>query len=145
MTISAFDDLAAKHPKYFMMAKRVMTLDQVVIFCIVTPLMGKPPAWDDPELSISWPTRWDMAMADIDFNCPSPPGFHEAALGSSATETKASPMPTALAPTPRARKALRAFRASNERDASTSLASALVPATSAARIRCAATAGRRMA
>jgi len=51
MTTSAFDDLAAKYPKYFMMAKRVMTLDQVVTFCIITPLKGKPPAWDDQKVT----------------------------------------------------------------------------------------------
>lgn len=51
MTISAFDDLGAKYPKYFMMANRIMTLDQVVIFCIVNPLKGKPPAWDDQKLT----------------------------------------------------------------------------------------------
>ena len=51
MTISAFDGLAAKYPKYFGMAKRVMPLDQVVIFCIVNPLKGKPPAWDDQKLT----------------------------------------------------------------------------------------------
>ena len=51
MTISVFDDLGAKYPKYFMMAKRVMTLDQVVTFCIINPLKGKPPAWDDQKLT----------------------------------------------------------------------------------------------
>jgi thiosulfate dehydrogenase len=51
MTVSAFDNLGAKYPKYFMMGKRVMTLDQVVIFCIVNPLKGKPPAWDDQKLT----------------------------------------------------------------------------------------------
>ena len=51
MTVSAFDNLGAKYPKYFMMANRVMTLDQVVTFCIVNPLKGKPPAWDDQKLT----------------------------------------------------------------------------------------------
>ncbi len=51
MTTSPFDNLAAKYPKYFTMGKRVMTLDQVVIFCIVNPLKGKPPAWDDQKLT----------------------------------------------------------------------------------------------
>ncbi len=50
-TLAAFDNLGAKYPKYFMMAKRVMTLDQVVIYCIVNPLKGKPPAWDDQKLT----------------------------------------------------------------------------------------------
>jgi cytochrome c len=51
MTIAAFDNLGAKYPKFFKMAERVMTLDQVVIFCIINPLKGKPPAWDDQKLT----------------------------------------------------------------------------------------------
>lgn len=51
MSIKAFDNLAAAYPKYFMMDKRVMTLDQVVNFCIVTPLKGEPLAWDDQRLT----------------------------------------------------------------------------------------------
>ncbi|MFQ6002651.1 MAG: c-type cytochrome [Candidatus Zixiibacteriota bacterium] len=51
MTLAAFDDLGTKYPKYFEMAKRVMTLDQVVTFCIVNPLKGKAPAWDDQKLT----------------------------------------------------------------------------------------------
>lgn len=38
-------------PKYFPMAKRVMTLEQVVQFCIVNPLKGSPLAWDDQKLT----------------------------------------------------------------------------------------------
>ncbi len=51
MVIPAWDNLAAKYPKYFMMAKRVMTLDQVVQFCVVNPLKGKALAWDDQKLT----------------------------------------------------------------------------------------------
>jgi len=51
MKIKAFDNLAQKYPKYFMMAGRVMTLDQVVNFCIVTPLKGKALACDSQELT----------------------------------------------------------------------------------------------
>ncbi|MGB7061685.1 MAG: cytochrome c peroxidase [Candidatus Zixiibacteriota bacterium] len=51
MTIPAWDNLAAKYPMYFMMAKRVMTLEQVVQFCIVNPLKGKALAWDDQKLT----------------------------------------------------------------------------------------------
>jgi len=51
MAIPAWDNLAAKYPKYFMMGKRVMTLDQVVQFCIVNPLKGKALAWDDQKLT----------------------------------------------------------------------------------------------
>ncbi len=38
-------------PKFFPMAGRVMTLEQVVQFCIVTPLKGKPLVWDDQRLT----------------------------------------------------------------------------------------------
>jgi cytochrome c len=34
-----------------MMAKRVMTLEQVVQFCITNPLKGKPLVWDDQKLT----------------------------------------------------------------------------------------------
>ena len=51
MVVPAWDNLASKYPKYFMMAKRVMTLDQVVHFCVVNPLKGKALAWDDQKLT----------------------------------------------------------------------------------------------
>lgn len=51
MTLKAFDNLAAHYPKYFMMGKRVMTLDQVVNFCVTTPLKGEALAWDDQRLT----------------------------------------------------------------------------------------------
>ena len=51
MTMKAFDNLAVQYPKYFMMGKRVMTLDQVVNFCVTTPLKGEPLAWDDQRLT----------------------------------------------------------------------------------------------
>lgn len=51
MTMKAFDNLAAQYPKFFMMGKRVMTLDQVVNFCVTTPLKGEPLAWDDQRLT----------------------------------------------------------------------------------------------
>lgn len=51
MAVSAFDNLAAKHPKFFRMARKVMTLDQVVNWCIMMPLKGKPLAWDDQKLT----------------------------------------------------------------------------------------------
>lgn len=50
-SIPAFDNLAMKYPKFLMMAKRVMTLDQVVNFCIVNPIKGKALAWDDQKLT----------------------------------------------------------------------------------------------
>jgi thiosulfate dehydrogenase len=49
--IPAWDNLAPKYPKYFKMAQRVYTLDQVVQFCIVNPLKGKAIAWDDQKLT----------------------------------------------------------------------------------------------
>ncbi len=51
MSMKAFDALNAKYPKYFGMAKRVMTLDQVINWCIKTPLKGEPLSWDDQKLT----------------------------------------------------------------------------------------------
>jgi len=51
MTLSAFDNLGAKYPKYLAMAQRVMTLDQVNNGCIVGALKGKALAWDDQKLA----------------------------------------------------------------------------------------------
>jgi cytochrome c len=49
--LKAFDALNTKYPMYWMMAKKVMTLDQVVNWCIVMPLKGEPLAWDDQKLT----------------------------------------------------------------------------------------------
>jgi cytochrome c len=51
MKIKAFDSLNAKYPMYWMMAKKVMTLDQVVNWCIMMPLKGEPLVWDDQKLT----------------------------------------------------------------------------------------------
>jgi cytochrome c len=51
MALKAFDNLAAHYPKYFMMGERVMTLDQVVNFCVTGPLKGEALAWDDQRLT----------------------------------------------------------------------------------------------
>jgi len=51
MDLKAFDALNAAYPKYWMMAKKVMTLDQVVNWCITTPLKGEALAWDDMRLT----------------------------------------------------------------------------------------------
>lgn len=51
MSIKAFDALNTKYPKYWMMAKKVMTLDQVINWCVVMPLKGTPLAWDDQKLT----------------------------------------------------------------------------------------------
>jgi len=51
MTTMAFDALNTKFPKYWMMANRVVTLDQAVNYCIVGPLKGKALAWDSQELT----------------------------------------------------------------------------------------------
>ncbi|MFQ6093094.1 MAG: hypothetical protein ACE5OR_10510 [bacterium] len=51
MTMDAFDNLGAQYPKYFPMAMKVMTLDQVINFCVVNPLKGKPLTLDDPKLT----------------------------------------------------------------------------------------------
>ena len=51
MEIKAFNNLAAMYPKYFMMANKVVTLDQIVNWCIVTPMKGPALAWDDQRLA----------------------------------------------------------------------------------------------
>ena len=51
MTMKAFDNLGAQYPRFFMMGKKVMTFDQVVNFCVTTPLKGEPLAWDDQRLT----------------------------------------------------------------------------------------------
>jgi thiosulfate dehydrogenase len=51
MDIRAFDNLSSKYPGMFMMAKKVLTLTQVVNMCIMNPMKGKPLAWDDPKLT----------------------------------------------------------------------------------------------
>jgi cytochrome c len=51
MSIKAFDAVHATYPKYWGMAKKVMTLDQVINWCIMNPLQGKPLAWDDQKLA----------------------------------------------------------------------------------------------
>lgn len=50
-TLPAWDNLGAKYPRYFGGAKRIMTLEQVVIFCLVNPLKGEVPSWDDQKLT----------------------------------------------------------------------------------------------
>jgi cytochrome c len=49
--LKAFDSLNLKYPMYWMMAKKVMTLDQVVNWCLVNALKGEPLAWDDQKLT----------------------------------------------------------------------------------------------
>jgi len=51
MKIKAFDMLNAKYPKYSMMAKKVVTLDQVINYCITNPMKGTALAWDDQRLA----------------------------------------------------------------------------------------------
>jgi len=59
MTIPPFAHVATKYPMYFKMAGKVMTLDQVINFCVTTPMEGNPLAWDDQRIAdlamyISW-------------------------------------------------------------------------------------------
>ena len=49
--IPAFNNLAAKYPKYMASAKKVMTLDQVNNLCIVAAMKGKALSWDDQRLA----------------------------------------------------------------------------------------------
>jgi cytochrome c len=43
--------IAHKYPKYQKMAKKVVTLDQMVNICIVNPMKGTALAWDDQRLA----------------------------------------------------------------------------------------------
>jgi cytochrome c len=51
MVIKPFHEVNEKYPMYWMMADKVMTLDQVINWCILTPLQGEPLEWDDQKLS----------------------------------------------------------------------------------------------
>jgi cytochrome c len=51
MKIKAFDAVHKTYPKFWGMAQKVMTLDQVINWCIMTPMKGKPLAWDDQRLA----------------------------------------------------------------------------------------------
>lgn len=51
MTVSAFDNLAARYPQFVPMVGKVMTLSGMVNFCIVNPLKGKALAWNDQKLT----------------------------------------------------------------------------------------------
>jgi thiosulfate dehydrogenase len=54
MKVKAFDALNTQYPKYVSMGgqiDKVMTLDQMVNFCIVNPMGGKALAWDDQRLA----------------------------------------------------------------------------------------------
>jgi cytochrome c len=49
--IKPFMNVAASYPKYVGMAKKVITLDQIVNICIAGPLKGEPLKWDDQRLA----------------------------------------------------------------------------------------------
>jgi cytochrome c len=51
MVIKPFYEVNEKYPMYWMMANKVMTLDQVINWCIMTPLQGEPMKWDDQRLA----------------------------------------------------------------------------------------------
>jgi len=54
MKIKAFEDLNVHYPKYMSMGgkiDKVITLDQMVNFCVVNPLGGTALAWDDQRLA----------------------------------------------------------------------------------------------
>lgn len=51
MEIPPFTHVAKKYPGYFKMAKKIMTLDQVINWCILTPMEGTPLAWDDQRMA----------------------------------------------------------------------------------------------
>jgi thiosulfate dehydrogenase len=51
MVVKPFHEVNEEYPRYWMMADRVMTLDQVINWCIMTPLEGEPLKWDDQKLT----------------------------------------------------------------------------------------------
>ena len=51
MVVKPFHEVNEEYPKYWMMAGKVMTLDQVINWCIMTPLQGEPLKWDEPKLT----------------------------------------------------------------------------------------------
>jgi len=51
MAIPPFTNIGKKYPVYFKMAGKVMTLDQVINFCVTTPMEGKALAWDDQRMA----------------------------------------------------------------------------------------------
>ena len=51
MVVPPFYEVNEKYPMYWMMADKVMTLDQVINWCIMTPLQGEPLKWDDQRLA----------------------------------------------------------------------------------------------
>ena len=51
MVIKPFHEVNEKYPMYWMMANKVMTLDQVINWCIMTPLQGEALKWDDQRLA----------------------------------------------------------------------------------------------
>ena len=51
MNVPAWDNLKAQYPKYFAMAKRVMTLDQIVNVCLVQAMKGEALNWDSQKLT----------------------------------------------------------------------------------------------
>ena len=50
-TMKAFDDISKDYPKYWLMTNKVMTLDQVINFCIITPLEGEALNLGDQRLA----------------------------------------------------------------------------------------------
>ena len=51
MEIPPFKHVGKKYPMYFKMAEKVMTLDQVINFCVTTPMEGKALAWNDQRMA----------------------------------------------------------------------------------------------
>jgi cytochrome c len=70
MEIPPFKNVGKKYPMYFKMAGKVMTLDQVVNFCVTTPMEGKALAWDDQRLAdLSAYITWVNAMKEEKGGC----------------------------------------------------------------------------
>jgi thiosulfate dehydrogenase len=70
MEIPPFANVGKKYPMYFKMAGKVMTLDQVINFCVTTPMEGEALAWDDQRLSdLAAYITWVNAMKHEKSEC----------------------------------------------------------------------------
>jgi cytochrome c len=70
MEIPPFKDVNEKYPGYFKMVGKVMTLDQVINFCVTTPMEGTALAWDDQRMAdLAAYIAWVNAMKSDKKGC----------------------------------------------------------------------------
>jgi cytochrome c len=51
LVVKPFYEVNEKYPMYWTVADKVVTLDQVINWCIVTALEGEPLKWDDQRMT----------------------------------------------------------------------------------------------